>query len=380
MHRLDDSVSVSVIIPFFNAGPFLNDALESINQQSFQDYEVILVDDGSNDGSSDIAKAMTSKDRRYFYIRQENQGAGSARNRGMSLAKGKYLLFLDADDLFEPCLLENLYAAAEEADVDIAICRADCFESKTGAFLRRYDAGKPRFSAGKQLNADYSDTMFQRFTYVPWDKLFNAEFIKANELEFQNLAYSNDNYFVLSAIAEAESVFFLDDVLIHHRIGTGGSLRDNMEKNPLCDLLAFAAIHNRLTSRGELDDGRLASFREACASLSFNTALRLASSDTQALRVFCEKLFSEYDVTWGTNCLTYRDVLLRQHLWKYKRMRGSSVAGFSWVCKTRNADRAVDMKRNKFDKAIFAVRLILASFFTKGMAKTYGNRKEHARA
>ncbi len=90
---------VSVIVPIYNVKQYLSDMLDSIEEQKIDELEVLLVDDGSTDGSDEIAKIHAAKDRRYRYIRQENAGVSAARNRGIEEATGDYLAFYDADDI-----------------------------------------------------------------------------------------------------------------------------------------------------------------------------------------------------------------------------------------------------------------------------------------
>ena len=93
-----DSPKVSVIVPVFNSEDLLGNCLESIENQSLKDIEIICVDDGSSDGSFDILKQFSSKDARFKIYQQENSGAGSARNRGIEESSGEYILFVDSDE------------------------------------------------------------------------------------------------------------------------------------------------------------------------------------------------------------------------------------------------------------------------------------------
>ena len=102
---------VSVIVPIYNVKQYLANSLDSIAEQKFDELEVLLIDDGSSDGSAEIAKAYAAKDRRYRYIRQENAGVSAARNRGIEEAKGDYLAFYDADDIVPEKALIAMYKA-----------------------------------------------------------------------------------------------------------------------------------------------------------------------------------------------------------------------------------------------------------------------------
>ena len=110
---------ISVIIPIYNVERYLQRALDSLLGQTHDCWEAILVDDGSPDACGDIADAYAARDKRFKVCHQTNQGVSAARNAGMELATGKYLLFLDPDDFFHPQLMELCFAAAEKEAADM---------------------------------------------------------------------------------------------------------------------------------------------------------------------------------------------------------------------------------------------------------------------
>ena len=105
---------VSIIMPVYNVEAYLRECLDSILVQTLSDIEIICVDDGSTDSSRDILYAYAEKDHRVTVLCQQNQTAGAARNYGMSVAKGEYLIFLDADDFFSPLLCETTYRCCKQ--------------------------------------------------------------------------------------------------------------------------------------------------------------------------------------------------------------------------------------------------------------------------
>ena len=115
-------VAISIVIPVYNVEKYLRECLDSLINQTFNDFEVICVNDGSKDSSLEILNEYAQKDIRFKVISQENGGSGSARNNGLSRAQGKYVQFLDGDDYFEPEMLEKLYNLAEKHQADITVC------------------------------------------------------------------------------------------------------------------------------------------------------------------------------------------------------------------------------------------------------------------
>ena len=118
---------ISVIIPVYNVAPYLREALDSVVRQTYRNLDVIIVDDGSTDGSDAICEEYRS-DPRVRVIHQENRGLSNARNRGLDLAGGEYIAFLDSDDAYDPEFAEKMLEAIE--NVDVAVCRYDVHRGK----------------------------------------------------------------------------------------------------------------------------------------------------------------------------------------------------------------------------------------------------------
>ncbi len=128
-------ILVSVIVPIFNSGEYLEEAMEGICNQTWTNLEIICVDDGSTDNSLDIISRFAKEDTRISIISQENQNAGIARNNGFEKIHGKYVMFLDSDDLFDPSLIEKMLFQAEKTTADIVICKSVGFDNETGQYL-----------------------------------------------------------------------------------------------------------------------------------------------------------------------------------------------------------------------------------------------------
>ena len=125
-----DEIKVSVIVPVYNGEIYLEECMESILSQSYQNIEVIFVDDGSTDRSAERIQSFQERDHRVELIRQTNQYAGIARNRGFDAATGEYVIFLDADDYFDSSLVEKMVSAMQRNHADIAICKSRGFDEK----------------------------------------------------------------------------------------------------------------------------------------------------------------------------------------------------------------------------------------------------------
>jgi glycosyltransferase involved in cell wall biosynthesis len=129
-------VNLSVIIPFYNCKNYFSQCLDSVLAQAHLSLEIILVNDGSNDGSEKIAEAYARKDARIILHHQENKGIPVARNKGMELAGGEYFLFIDADDYIAPDTLHQLYGKAKENNVDIL--QTEIYRGKDRQKMKRW--------------------------------------------------------------------------------------------------------------------------------------------------------------------------------------------------------------------------------------------------
>lgn len=218
---LNAEIKISVIVPIYNACKHLRPALDSILAQTFKEIEIICVDDGSTDTSLDMLKIYQKMDNRIRIITETNAGPGHARNNGLKRARGKYVAFLDADDFFEPEMLEKLYNLAEENGLDIAITRYDIYDNKKGKFTANIESEHGKIFDGGAVTSknEYPDYILESTTGAAWNKLFKKSFILEKNISFTTEAMIfEDVYFTVSALAFAERVARLPDVLVHHRI------------------------------------------------------------------------------------------------------------------------------------------------------------------
>ena len=207
---------ISVIIPVYNVEAYLRECLDSVVNQALRDIEIICVDDGSTDGSAAILKEYAAKDGRIKIVKQANAGAGAARNAGLALAKGEWLSFLDADDVFDGSMLADMVAAGENENADVVACT----ETKRGDIFRRWRGWA-------------------------WDKIFRREFVLGHGFEFQNLPVSNDLYFTYGALVQAAKIAVVPRTYVMHR-KRDGSVETTRDRSPLAPLEAVKALYARI--------------------------------------------------------------------------------------------------------------------------------------
>lgn len=247
-----EMVNISVVMPVYNMEKYLEASLDSLVGQTMKDIEIICVDDGSTDKTGEILKEYERQDSRIKWIRQENLGAGAARNKGMEAAIGKYIIFLDSDDIYEKNMLEKLYQTAESCDLDVIVCRSDKFDSDTGKFTDNAGSVKHYLLPEQKVfsSLDIKKNFFLIFIWWPWDKLYRKDFIERLKLRFQDLRTTNDLFFVVCSVISADRISYVDDVLVHHRVGTGDSLSVTREKSWDCFYKALLAVKSFLLKAG----------------------------------------------------------------------------------------------------------------------------------
>lgn len=205
---------VSIILTAYNAEAFLCECLDSIKRQSFQSYEVVAVNDGSTDKTSEILHNYSLKDERIHVYDICNKGAGLARNFGLEHSVGKYLIFLDADDVFSPEMLEECYGLAEEKGADIIFFKFNRLYMISEEVIHNLGRG-PGVVENKNLAFSYD--MFRMTAPNAWNKFFKKSFIESNKIEFQNLKSCNDIAFSWNALVVAEKVYFIDKEFVTYR-------------------------------------------------------------------------------------------------------------------------------------------------------------------
>ena len=165
---------ISIIIPVYKVEKYLEKCLDSVLNQTFSDFELLLIDDGSPDRSGEICDAFAAKDSRVIVIHQENGGPSKARNTGIEAAKGDYIGFVDADDYPEPQMYETLYRNITEYQADISIIG---FTKVFDGYRRTYDYDKMERVLLDQKGALREALRGIKYATVPWDKLYRRELL-----------------------------------------------------------------------------------------------------------------------------------------------------------------------------------------------------------
>jgi len=204
---------VSAIVPVYNVEMYLEECLDSIVKQTFNDIEIILVNDGSTDRSPEIMKLYASKDSRITVLNQPNSGVSAARNTGIEHASGEYILFVDSDDMIVPDAIEKLYRKADETGAELVIgntlyCYPDGRQSALHPFSRNETLNNGSLRTGEEA---YTELMKQdKFPPLIWLYFMRRDIIINNQLYFHAGIIHEDELWCVKAMLSVQKVLLLD--------------------------------------------------------------------------------------------------------------------------------------------------------------------------
>lgn len=201
---------ISVIVPAYNVEEQIEKCVNSILCQSFKDFELIVVNDGSTDRTGEVCDYLKSLDERIIIIHQINSGVSAARNTGIDKSKGNYIVFVDSDDYIDVDFFEKLYAIKS----DLTMC-GFIGETVKGKLL--YSVRHDFVHYGARSQIDYGKLYEENFLYSPCCKLLSSEIIKSHDLRFpQNVNWGEDAIFIADYLQCVESIVVLDYTGYHY--------------------------------------------------------------------------------------------------------------------------------------------------------------------
>lgn len=219
---MEDVGTVSVIIPVYGVEKYLQQCLESVCRQSYQNLEIIIIDDESPDLSGKIADDFAASDQRIKALHIKNRGAAGARNIGLEASTGDYIMFIDSDDWVEPDMVEKLLQILIREKCDIVQCQymnETCIESV-----------KQEYHAGERVcnDADYIKEMISKWEYVLiWNKIYRKSVIK--DIRFVEGRCIDDEFYTYKVIMNARKIVLCNQYLYHYRLRKSGAM-GNVQK------------------------------------------------------------------------------------------------------------------------------------------------------
>lgn len=227
---------ISVIVPVYNAQNALNKCVDSILAQTYREFELILVDDGSTDASAEVCDRYAESDSRVKVVHQQNAGVAAARNSGLEAAGGEYLSFVDSDDYVEPDYLECMLDGIRHPGVDICWCD-NCDEAPDGTVIGRADASGNEFLTA----ADFDWNGGSQHGDVVWACLFDRTLIDG--LRFApDLSVGEDSLFFAQCLGRSQGIRRIKKVLYHYVVRDDSAFHGGFSPRKLDELRAWWRI------------------------------------------------------------------------------------------------------------------------------------------
>ena len=213
--RENSAPKISVIVPVYKVEKYLRKCIDSILNQTFQDFELILVSDGPEVDDL-ICDEYAQKYKNITLIKGVNKGLGGARNAGLDVAKGEYIAFVDSDDWIEPVFLEKMYnAMMSNKEIDIIQCGTNTvFEEEIDKKLLEHDNNY--FAIKRNGIFNFKNSYYGSINVASWNKLYKKSLIKKHSLKFPENMYNEDAYFTWAYWAVCRKIYFLPDKLYNY--------------------------------------------------------------------------------------------------------------------------------------------------------------------
>lgn len=233
-------IKVSVVLPIYNVSEYLYHSLSCLANQTLKEVEIICVDDGSTDSSVQILQEFASNDSRFKVILNKHSYAGGARNAGLSVAQGEYVMFLDPDDYYDVTMLETLFNKITQAKTDILICGIYMVKQQQISYcMPSYKANVNNFYNNKVFTVDdiLDDIWF--FMVYPYNKMYRRNFLYKNKIKFQEISNTNDASFAFETLIAAGKIMVTDERFYYYRAFRPGNTRLTKGKNLDCVIQAY---------------------------------------------------------------------------------------------------------------------------------------------
>lgn len=319
----DNEKTISVIVPVYNVGEYLNRCIESIVTQTYTKLEIILVDDGSSDDCPELCDLWAEKDARIKVIHKQNGGLSDARNKGMALATGEYISFIDSDDWIASEFYERLYTAIKQDGSDLAACTV-CMVWEDGSPEKLLTVRE-----NLVLNRNQAQLALLEETKLKqpvWYKLYKTDLIKDIPFEFGK--YHEDVFWSYQAIGKAKSVSLIDYIGYFYWQRKGSIMSDGFS---LKRLDALGALKKRIvyikTNFPDLQKKALIALWESCIYNGQMSLKYLDSEDISCVFKVLKSAMQEYPICY----YDYKNMKISHRIWLIL-----SKVSLKGTCKLKN--------------------------------------------
>lgn len=313
---------VTVIVPTFNADKFICKCIDSILKQSYQEMEILIIDDGSTDGTENICKKYQEKDGRVRYLYQNNGGVSKARNYGIREAQGKYIAFVDADDYIESNMIEMMVSYFMRIKkTDLVVC--GFYECNTSKRIEKKIECKKCLSQSAYLQGLFNPNSFGGFL---WNKLFRADIIKENQLKLD------------------EDIFVCEDLLFCYRYG---EYVDEVQFVP-------QSFYNYIVNENSATHSEYSSKR-------FTAVTGFERMEHLVVRYGNKELKQEFDAHYIIICIQ----LFKRLIKKYKTFSNEEIQKIMSIVREKDMSFLTSAWPYKY-KGVYIIMKILSLLFFRG--------------
>lgn len=240
-----EDIKVSIIVPVYNAEKFLKKCIESIVDQTLEEIEIILINDGSTDNSSIICEEYSKKfPKKIRYINNKNVGCSATRNLGINLSQGEYITFVDSDDYIEKNMYQNMYEKAKKENLDVVICGVKIYDLITNEVT---------YSFPKNIVTNYDYLKRENAISACYNKLYSRKQIVENDIYFPvDTHYAEDLYFSFINLVIAKNIGHLEECYYNYILYGENSI-NNIDKR-IGLFISFDRLYNYLLEKNYLKD------------------------------------------------------------------------------------------------------------------------------
>ncbi len=302
---------ISVIVPVYNVESYLKVCVDSILAQTYENLEIILVDDGSKDSSGKMCDEYAEKDARIKVVHKKNGGVSSARNKGLDVASGEYIGFVDSDDSTKPNMFEILYKNMVTSDADVSVCKANNCTKQAGDGT--VDSSPENDIAIFNMSESIENIFIGRhFVGHVWNKLFKAELIDG--IRFcEEISVMEDTLFSISAILRAKRVCFTKKPLYNYLTRQGSVLRRGFNEN-LLQALAVCEKTDALLKENGLDIS-MKKYFDTFVVLSDIVILRRLGNDKKVIKKYAPILKRDIKSHYNKESLPYMSSSTKKNMY-----------------------------------------------------------------
>ena len=289
---------ISIIIPIYNVEKYLDECLTSVMNQTYKNFEVILVNDGTKDNSIEIVNKFISKHNNIKLVNKENGGLGSARNVGINHARGKYLIFIDSDDYIEATYIEKLYTEIEKSKSDIVICGINKYyeNSKNIEPVNLEVENNKSYSSLEAIKLLFTNKIFCH----AWNRIYRKELFINNNILFPEGKLYEDILPAVKLISKSKKISFIKENLYYYRIREG-AITSSKNIKAIEDYNYAIDKVNKYISTSVYEESLKSE------KVNFNISYTLSSLDM--LSIYTDynkrKFYREYNIRYNKNYMEY---------------------------------------------------------------------------